>query len=69
MLVAVVDGDDAVMRLCGWISRKGFLAQCKTVDLGKGPGLAMEQADLRHLTELWGLLVTRRHGPNPAFTA
>lgn len=69
VLVAVVDGDDAVMRLCGWISRKGFLAQCKTVDLGKGPGLAMEQADLRHLTELWGLLVTRRHGPNPAFAA
>ena len=69
VLVAAVDGDDAVMRLCGWISRKGFLARCKTIDLGNGPTLAMEQADLRILNELWGLLVTRRHGPNPAFAA
>lgn len=69
VLVAAVKDNEAVMRLCGWISRKGFLAQCKTIDLGHGPGLAMEQADLRYLTELWGLLVTRRHGPNSAFAA
>jgi hypothetical protein len=69
VLVAAVKDEEAVMRLCGWISRKGFLTQCKTIDLGHGPGLSMEQADLRHMTELWGLLVTRRHGPNPAFAA
>jgi hypothetical protein len=69
VLVAAVKDEEAVMRLCGWISRREFLAQCKTIDLGHGPGLAMEQSDLRHLTELWGLLVTRRHGPNPAFAA
>lgn len=69
VLVAAVKDEEAVMRLCGWISRKEFLTQCKTIDLGHGPGLAMEQADLRHLTDLWGLLVTRRHGPNPAFAA
>ena len=69
VLVAAVKDEEAVMRLCGWISRREFLAQCKTIDLGHGPGLAMEQADLRHMTELWGLLVTRRHGPNSAFAA
>jgi hypothetical protein len=69
VLVAAVDGDDAVMRLCGWVTRSDFLARYKNIDLGHGPALAMQQADLRHMTELWGLLVTRRHGPNPAFAA
>ena len=69
VLVAAVDGDDAVMRLCGWVTRSDFLARYKKIDLGHGPALAMQQADLRHLTELWGLLVTRRHGPNPAYAA